>query len=322
MSRILGGLGKRACGRVRVGAPDPSLTGTGGLIAVTELLDRLDVIGLLDVAVGPIKQRDRGFGAGELLVGMASAQLAGQDFLVGLDRVRADTAGQALSPVPGLASTTATGLARRFTGEQWRAVESGVAAVTERMLTLLPPERAEALTSGPVTMDMVASGADEPDRALPGGPRVLPAPALLDERRRRCRQRGSKDAGLRLPEYAPGARRLVHLLPPGRWPPLPDLPVALRAQRPASCATAGLESLAVLRERHPRSREVGTPVFLASPGPESCSPLFASGDASVQLDIRETRQGSLRECDAQAQGPVDIPDPGHAGSACPSATAA
>ena len=249
MSRILGGLGKRACGRVRVGAPDPSLTGTGGLIAVTELLDRLDVIGLLDVAVGPIKQRDRGFGAGELLVGMASAQLAGQDFLVGLDRVRADTAGQALSPVPGLASTTATGLARRLTGE-------------------------------------------------------------------------SKDAGLRLPEYAPGARRLVHLLPPGRWPPFPDLPVALRAQRPASCATAGLESLAVLRERHPRSREVGTPVFLASPGPESCSPLIASGDASVQLDIRETRQGSLRECDAQAQGPVDIPDPGHAGSACPSATAA
>ena len=67
--------------------------------------DRLDVIGLPDVAVGPIEQRDRGFGAGELLVGMASAQLAGQDFLVGLDRVRADTAGQALSPVPGLAAT-------------------------------------------------------------------------------------------------------------------------------------------------------------------------------------------------------------------------
>ena len=140
--------------RVRVGAPDPSLTGNGGMVAVTELLDRLDVIRLLDVAVGPIKQRDRGFGAGELLVGLASAQLAGQDFLVGLDRVRADTAGQALSPVPGLASTTATGLARRFTDEQWRAMESGVAAVTERMLTLLPPQRAEALACGRVTIDM------------------------------------------------------------------------------------------------------------------------------------------------------------------------
>jgi hypothetical protein len=51
-------------GRVRVGARDSSLTGTAGMVAVTELLDRLDVIRLLDAAVGPIKQRDRGFGAG------------------------------------------------------------------------------------------------------------------------------------------------------------------------------------------------------------------------------------------------------------------
>jgi hypothetical protein len=153
VSRIRNEVGRRER-RVQVGAPDPSLTGNAGMIAVTELLERLDVIGLLDVAVGPIKQRDRGFGAGELLVGLAAAQLCGQDFLVGLDRVRADTAGQALVPVPGLASTTATGLARRFTDEQWRAVESGVAAVNERMLALLPPQRAEALASGPVTIDL------------------------------------------------------------------------------------------------------------------------------------------------------------------------
>lgn len=95
--------------RVRVGAPDRSLTGNAGMVAVSELLDRLDVIRLLDAAVGPIKQRDRGFGAGELLVGVASAQLAGEDFLVGLDRQRADIAGQALVPVAGLASTTAAG---------------------------------------------------------------------------------------------------------------------------------------------------------------------------------------------------------------------
>ncbi len=90
------------CGRVRVGTPDPSL-------AVTELLDRLDLIGLLDAAIGPIKKRGRGFGARELLVGVASAQLAGPDFLVGLDRLRAFAAGQVLPPVPGLASTTASG---------------------------------------------------------------------------------------------------------------------------------------------------------------------------------------------------------------------
>ena len=40
--------------------------------------------------------------------------------------------------MPGLASTTAAGLARRITPAQWEAVERGVAAVTGRMLDLLP----------------------------------------------------------------------------------------------------------------------------------------------------------------------------------------
>ena len=51
---------------------------------------------------------------GQVLTGMAAAQLAGEDFLVGLDRVRADQAGQQLVPVPGLAASTATGIVRRF----------------------------------------------------------------------------------------------------------------------------------------------------------------------------------------------------------------
>jgi hypothetical protein len=139
---------------VRAGAPDPSLTANAGLAAITELCDRLGVVEELDAAVGPIKQRDRGFGAGELLTGIAAAQLAGEDFLTGLDRQRADAAGQRLTPVPGLASTTAAGLARRITPGQWRAVESGLAAVTGRMLSLLPAERAAALTDGPVTIDL------------------------------------------------------------------------------------------------------------------------------------------------------------------------
>ena len=139
---------------MRVGAPDARLTANAGLAAVTELCDRLSVIGALDAAVGPIKQRDRGLGAGELLTGIAAAQLAGEDFLTGLDRQRADVAGQQLTPVPGLASTTAAGLARRITPRQWRAVESGLAAVTGRMLDLLPAERAAALAGGPVTIDL------------------------------------------------------------------------------------------------------------------------------------------------------------------------
>jgi len=152
VSSIRGSRRKRQ--QVRAGAPDRSLTANAGLAAVTELCGRLGVIEALDAAVGPVKQRDRGFGAGELLTGIAAAQLAGEDFLTGLDRQRADAAGQQITPVPGLASTTAAGLARRFTPGQWQAVESGLAAVTGRMLDLLPAERAAALAEGPVTIDL------------------------------------------------------------------------------------------------------------------------------------------------------------------------
>ena len=152
MSRIRGGSPRRQ--QVRAGAPDASLTANAGLAVISELCGRLGVAGALDAAVGPIKQRDRGFGAGELLCGIAAAQLAGEDFLTGLDRQRADVAGQLITPVPGLASTTAAGLARRITPAQWEAVERGLAAVTSRMLSVLPPGRAAALAGGPVTIDL------------------------------------------------------------------------------------------------------------------------------------------------------------------------
>ena len=155
MKRIRSGAGNRQ--QPRIGAPDPALTPNAGMAAVSELCDRLGVIGALDAAVGPVKQRDRGFGAGELLTGIAAAQLAGEDFLTGLDRQRADAAGQLITPVPGLASTTAAGLARRVTPAQWEAVERGLAAVTGRMLDLLPAKRAAALAGGPVTIDLDAT---------------------------------------------------------------------------------------------------------------------------------------------------------------------
>src|SRR3989442_1429614 len=52
--------GRRWRPRVRVGAPDPSLTSVSGLVAVTELVQRLGVVESLDAAVGPIKRHDRG----------------------------------------------------------------------------------------------------------------------------------------------------------------------------------------------------------------------------------------------------------------------
>ena len=139
--------------RVRVGAPDPSLTRFSGLVAVTELVDRLNMIRLLDRAIGPIKARDRGFSGGQLLVGVAAAELAGEDFLVGLDRQRADAAGQVLAPVAGLSSTTAAGLARRFTDGQWHGVETGIGDIHTAMLAALPAERAAALCAE-VTIDL------------------------------------------------------------------------------------------------------------------------------------------------------------------------
>ena len=138
---------------VGIGAPDPSLTRYSGMVAVTELVDRLNMITLLDAAIGRIKVRDRGYTGGQLLVGLACAQLAGQDFLVGLDRFRADVAGQVLAAVPGLCSTTAAGLARRLSEGQWRAVETGIGDVAAAALQLLPAARAAALCQA-VTIDL------------------------------------------------------------------------------------------------------------------------------------------------------------------------
>jgi Transposase DDE domain group 1 len=138
---------------VRIGAPDRSLTPVAGMVAVTELVERLDVIGRLDAAIGPIKQRRRGHTGGQMLVGMAAAQLAGEDFLVGLDRQRADTAGQQLAPVPDLAATTAAGLAQRLSAAQWHAVETALGDVAAAALQLLGAERAAVLCEQ-VTIDL------------------------------------------------------------------------------------------------------------------------------------------------------------------------
>jgi Transposase DDE domain group 1 len=147
----------RTRGRIQIGAADPSLTAAGGMIAVTELCGKLGLIEALDEAMGPVKQRRRGFTGGQVLAGMAAAQLAGEDFLVGLDRLRADAAGQQVTPVPGLATSTATGLARRLTARHWRGAEAGLAAATARMTGLLPAERAAELAEGPVTIDIDAT---------------------------------------------------------------------------------------------------------------------------------------------------------------------
>lgn len=105
----------------------------------------LGLTGALDRHIGPVKQRARGLSAGQLVVAMASCQLTGGDHLVSLDRRRADLAGQQLEPVATPASTTAAGVAKRFTAAQLRAVETAVGQVNTAMVALTSPVRASTL---------------------------------------------------------------------------------------------------------------------------------------------------------------------------------
>ncbi len=100
--------------RVRIGAPDRSLTGLAGLAVVDECVRRLGMVTELDRGIGPIKVRSRGLTGGQLLLGMATGQLVGQDCLAGLDRVRADAGAGLLTAAPLAPSTTAGKLAGRF----------------------------------------------------------------------------------------------------------------------------------------------------------------------------------------------------------------
>ena len=137
---------RRGRRRVRIGAPDASLTPSAGLAAVSETDRVLGLVARLDTHIPSIKRRNRGLSAGQVLVALASCQLTGGDHLVSLDRRRADVAGQELEPVATPASRTAARLAQRF-GPQHRAgIEAGIAAVNARVLGLVGQVRRSALT--------------------------------------------------------------------------------------------------------------------------------------------------------------------------------
>jgi hypothetical protein len=106
------------------------------------------VLGLTDVLdrhIGRVKQRARGVSGGQLLTAMASCQLTGGDHLVSLDRRRADVAGQELEPVATPASTTAAGIAKRFTGAHPGGIEAAIGRVNTTMVALVGQVRRSAL---------------------------------------------------------------------------------------------------------------------------------------------------------------------------------
>ena len=131
--------------RVQVGSPDPRLTPCAGIETVRELDRVLGITGALEAGVGAVKSRDRGLTGGQVLLALASCQLAGGDHLVSLDRRRADTAGQELEPVRTPASTTAAGIAKRFTPEHLAGIEAAVGQVNTRLLARVGPVRRSSL---------------------------------------------------------------------------------------------------------------------------------------------------------------------------------
>ena len=128
---------KWARGGVRFGSPDASLTATAGVLALGELMDRLGVIEALDTGIGAIKSRARGVSGGELVAALAQCQLLDGKFINAVDRHRADGAAQLLSAVPAVGSTTAGGLARRFTPDRVAGIEAGNTEVVARGWVLL-----------------------------------------------------------------------------------------------------------------------------------------------------------------------------------------
>ena len=81
-------------------ASDRSLTPVAGMAAVTELAERLDVVAAVDTAVGPIKHRDLGHTAGQLLARIAATQLAGEEPSVQRHSGTWSGTGPASSPPP------------------------------------------------------------------------------------------------------------------------------------------------------------------------------------------------------------------------------
>ncbi len=127
-----------------------------GLAAVDELIGRLGIVEVLGRGIGPIKQRDRGLSGGQLLVGMASAQLVGQDCLDGMDRVRADGGSALLTQAPVAPSRTAARLDGRFGPAQLIGIEAALSELYTRWLRAV---RAPLVLRDP-TIDLDASDID------------------------------------------------------------------------------------------------------------------------------------------------------------------
>jgi hypothetical protein len=138
-----------------LGDPDPSVTPTAGVVLVAEVDRVLGVAATIDAAVGPIKSRRQGHGAGGLLLSLAEMMLTGGDFLADLDVRRADEAAAVLRAVPDPpASTTAAQLARRLDDDDVAGIEAAVGTLVGRVWEALPRQRRAELRAQRPTIDL------------------------------------------------------------------------------------------------------------------------------------------------------------------------
>lgn len=138
-----------------LGEADPTVTGAAGLVLIAELDRVLGVVDAIDEAVGPIKQRRQGHGAGGVLLSLAESILAGGDFLCDVDAVRADIAGGAVRAVSAPpASTTIIGLTKNFSADQIAGIEKANAVLVGRAWASLPAKRRSAVTATRPTLDL------------------------------------------------------------------------------------------------------------------------------------------------------------------------
>lgn len=141
--------------RVALGVPDPTFTPRAGLHLVAELDRSLGVIATLDRHVGPIKVRNRGLSAGELVVSVAETMLGGGDFMIDLDHQRCDAAGAPLRAVPAIpASTTFISLAKRLCERSFAAIEAANAELVWRWFAHLDEKRRAKLVERRPTIDL------------------------------------------------------------------------------------------------------------------------------------------------------------------------
>ena len=140
---------------VVMGNDDPSITPTAGLILTREVDRVLSVVATIDDHVGELKARRRGLSAGEAVMGMAEAMLAGADFMSDLDHFRADGAGARLRAVAAPpASTTFASLARRFDDVALSDLEGSFQALVGNWFAALCPARRATLSAERPTIDL------------------------------------------------------------------------------------------------------------------------------------------------------------------------